>query len=154
MPERVPRDREKNMDTNLVQNLLNGSENIDRFNKEIKQVLHLLFWLTKSEEIHSKMFAFQEEELEYTSLLHWWRVRKSGEKAFDLTLSIMYEQRGTCRNFKRIYTTKSHILKPPQLEYVQNVWEALPLIVEGFEEDFPELKERWKPFLGAAQLGS
>ena len=136
------------MSKELVEGLLKGSAVLDQQKKDIHTILHMIFWLLKPEEIHGMILAKSSgSSLTFHSTPYWWRLEKSGRTAFNISLNCTIGSR-----MLTIYETKSHILAPPEYSRVQRVIDFLPLLLGELVKTFPQLKERMKPFLDAAQL--
>ena len=142
------------MDSNIVRRLVVGSEAIDRMKREINSVVSTVLGLVVPGEIESwrEEFSkrFQIETLwspdfpdcKWYFLRNGYRIN-SGKSSLEVECCLNIGL-GEAR-FKR-ESGKFDISH----RHVQQVYESLPLFVDGMRKLFPFLENSWQPFLDAA----
>jgi len=129
------------MTTNIVEQLLRGSENIDRMKKEVECVVRMVIGFA-----NRRVSLWQDFEVEFDSPTCLWKVQRT---EYSNTLEVechLHKSYGLCS----VYTNTTHFTSFFHLEEVQVVWQDLSTFVEGMATTLPALNEDWKPLLDAA----
>lgn len=138
------------MTSNIVEQLLRGSAEIDRMKKEIGQIIQMLVGYLNQFDL----------------------VRPAKEKGFDANLELYFEKGVTrwivARNasrdtviidleirpwdgIRKVYCNQWHQSTMPSSLDILGIHESLPILVEGLAKRYPQLQEAWKPLLQAAE---
>jgi hypothetical protein len=132
------------MEKNIAEQLLRGSQNIDRMRKEVECVVSMILgFLVPGEENFCATFDFDggkwEIEISYSYNISMPIARCWLRKPFESTLAYINKS----RELPMFKVGFNH-------EMVQEVHQNLPVFVLGMMKEFPELERQLKPFLDAA----
>ncbi len=146
-------------DNEMVNQLLRGSWDIDRMKKDIEQIVRMVRGLVAPSLESMRVPDLGLQMTIYKSPSCVWRMHILG-KGFGC-LSQRTEvycelschgqpERGLVTHYRHIHGGDTGL----SVENVRRVYESLPKFLEGMLNTFPELKERFKPFIDeATRLG-
>jgi hypothetical protein len=138
------------VDAQTVENIINGSRNIDEMRKRINETIKLVKGLTKFCDggLHDKPY---EKGLQFSNGIITWHIVWGGSYSLQF-------------NPKGYFVTCGHSLgsamplyddtrsDKPNYNYVQIVYENLHVFVDGMIKAFPEIEENLKPILKASKV--
>ena len=139
------------MEMSIVQQLLNGSAEIDRMKKEIDSVVKMVVGLLRDWDImqwksniipdtnHRCGRVFQSSKCE-------WIIKMNEHSKFDVECIILSQADHASDRTTCAYDSRRNFFS---LEYVERVHQCLNVFVISMALDFPNLTERMKPLLEA-----
>jgi hypothetical protein len=137
------------MGKNIAQQLLAGSNNIDRMKQEIKETVNTLVGLIKK----SGFSTYESYRQDFMFDGGFWRLQwnRYGFESVECNLLLFPDSLGTFVAFApKTYTGDFNGWCINHTESVARVYDSLPVFVEGVFNFFPGVRERAQPLLDAA----
>ncbi len=138
--------------TNIVRQLLDGSEALNQMKKEIDAIVKMVVGMVRESDImrwkydHDSTPTGRLREVFHSDDCEW-EIAFNDERKFDVECRLIGTicKKGDVMNY--VYSTRRQGI---ELCYIQEVHRCLPVFIEKMAEAFPNLKERWQPLLDAA----
>lgn len=132
------------MEENIVEQLLRGSDNIDRMRKEVECVVRMIIGLLELPRHETVVRKFENRECKW--MLIWYKEGSCLRRELPVVQCWLKREYGS----RLAYSTDSGEINSFCMEVVQEVHQNLSGFVYGMLKDFSELCPKIRPFLVAA----